>query len=127
MTISTRPTLVLLASLAATVGLSGCGGGHTEETSFPFSGRALEITNGNDNMPVALRSTDEDLVTVSVTTTTAIGKEAVTPDWALTDGTLDLGDPCSNGYVGVCEGSYVVTVPAGTRISVNGRATPVPR
>ncbi|MEL4506246.1 hypothetical protein AAEX63_15275 [Luteococcus sp. H138] len=105
--------------------LAGCSSTeHTEQTHFDFQSTKLKVHNSNANMPVDVVAGPSGEVSVSVTTTSA-GKQATTPAWTLTGAELELGSPCNKGYIGMCEGSYTVVVPAGTSVTVNGVPAPV--
>lgn len=112
-----------LTGIVLTVGLSACGGSpQTQSTTFPFSSESLQITNSNSNFAVTVSAGDKSEVEVSVKTTTA-ARGAETPEWTLNRNVLDVGSPCGKEYVGLCEGSFAITVPRGTEVTVNG--TPV--
>ncbi|MEL4357610.1 MULTISPECIES: hypothetical protein [unclassified Luteococcus] len=125
MSVIRKPILALTLLVLGTGLLTGCSSTeHTEQTTFDFPARSLQVNNPNANMPVQVVSGPQGKVSVSVTTT-SVGKDATTPAWSLSGAELELGSPCSKGYVGMCEGSYTVTVPSGTSVTVNGNATPV--
>lgn len=124
-TITSPGVRITIAACLAGVTLAGCGNtAHTEQASFGWQGKRLEVVNDNANMPVRVRSGKPGEVLVEVSTTT-VGKSATTPAWALNGDALELGTPCGQGYVGVCEGSYTVTVPSGTAVKLNGSDVPV--
>lgn len=115
-----RIVTTITAAALATTALTGCSStSHTEDVQFVWQGSRLAIVNDNPNMPVTVRSGASGTVTVEVSTTTVV-KHATTPAWTLVDDTLDLDTPCGKGYVGICEGSYSVAVPSGTKVTVNG-------
>ena len=123
MTIATRCALATSVALALT--LTGCASSqHSESTTFPLNGTHLDVTNPNDNMRVTVRGTSRTDVSVTVATTTAL-KTPTTPDWSLNGDQLDLDSPCTKGYIGLCEGSYTLTVPTGTTVTINGAETTV--
>lgn len=85
--------------------------------SFPFEGQNLLVRS--DFSKVDIREGSAGGVEVAENRTT-LGTGADSPQWTLTDGVLDLGRPCGGKSItiGLCEITYAVTVPAGTRVSV---------
>lgn len=101
--------------------LSGCSPTSEQQTeTFDLSGHRVDIVNHNENMPVEIsEQTGAVGVTVTVQTET-VGKNADTPQWSIDGSSLNLGTPCDSGFVGYCEGKYLVAVPVGTMVYVNG-------
>lgn len=125
--IRTNRTIRTMTALGCAVTLcaaAGCGTGSpsgdpsaaapTRQT-FPFSGRELTVLA--DYGKVDVRQGGGGSVTVD-RRVTAVGKKPADPDWRLEGDTLDLGTVCDDGYVGVCEVTYAVTVPKGTKVDV---------
>ena len=123
-------TAVVGVALVLGLGLAGCSSnGHSEQESFSFSGDTLNVVHNNSYMDVTVTAQDEPIqdgheVTVEVTTQT-LGQSPEVPAWSLSNDVLNLGTPCGGSVVGYCEGSYVMKVPAGTEVLVNGQPTAV--
>ena len=119
-----RKTMIAGVAAGAVV-MSGCSATEaTSEATFDWRGTTLKVVNDNHSMPVSVEAGRTHQVRVSVTTTT-VGKSANEPEWRLDGDELDLDSPCTKGYVGTCEGSYVVVVPKGVKVLVNGDEVPV--
>ncbi|MDO5618846.1 hypothetical protein [Kocuria sp.] len=123
--LKTTLSATLTAGLLLSSGwlLTACGSDRSQEISntatesFPADGEHLTINNEFGRLDV--RHTDTDVITVEREVTTA-GRTPSEPNWDLTDSTLTLSSACGEGYVGLCEPSYTVTVPTGTQVKVLG-------
>lgn len=83
--------------------------------TFDFSGKRLTVLS--DYAKVDVREGGSGAVSVD-RHVTAIGKNPRDPSWSLEGDVLDLGTVCDDGFVGVCEVTYAVTVPDGVQVDV---------
>lgn len=82
---------------------------------FAYDGPRLTVRT--DYAGVRVRRAPVDRIRVQ-RVVTAVGKEPRPPAWRLDGSTLDLGTVCDDGYVGLCEVTYDLTVPTKTRVDV---------
>lgn len=112
-------TAPAIAALSLAMMLTGCG---VSTSSEPDAERTFPAPHGdltvqNEFGAVDVREADTDVITVS-RSTTRVGRGYSDPTWTLNGNTLHLASPCGNGYVGLCEPSYTLTVPRGTDVTV---------
>lgn len=107
-------TITLIATTV--VALAGCSAARQEEhRTLPYDRPTLTVRN-NTAMKVRTETGPAGEITVTLRSNT-LGKRIDPAQWALTESTLDLGNPCQ-GYVGLCEGTYTVTAPPETNVQV---------
>ncbi|MDO4887747.1 MAG: hypothetical protein Q3979_03435 [Actinomycetaceae bacterium] len=100
---------------------------HSAEETFALNGKSLNIVNVNSNMPIRVVSgTSPATKAVSVKVDTRVKiQTAQTPAWSLDNGDLNLDTPCGGSIIGYCQASYLITVPTGTEVSINGKPAAV--
>ncbi|WP_040156141.1 hypothetical protein [Mobilicoccus massiliensis] len=118
---SIGPAHRLVAGIGVVLVLtSSCGAADAGDTpaaavtqEFAHDGGELTVVKDHANARVH----EADVTSVRVERqVTAVGKTPAEPRWSLTDDTLELGQVCDEGYVGLCEVTYDITVPRGTRV-----------
>lgn len=108
------------ALLAGSTAITACGSDDRQNSpdtvtkSFPAESNQLMISNEFGRLDV--RHADTDVITVERKVTTA-GREPSEPVWDLRDSTLTLASACGEGYVGLCEPTYTVTVPTDINVT----------
>lgn len=112
---------IIALGAVAVLSLTSCGtstgtasGGEATAT-FPAPAGDLTIRNEFGRVRVVEADTREVRVVRTVTT---IGRRASAPGWAMEGSTLVLASACGKGFVGVCEPTFQVTVPRGTKVTV---------
>lgn len=115
-----RSAICGLAIMALVAALNGCSAPSTDKDSdsertetFEFDDDLLEVAN--DYAEVKVEPGKAGSITVREYRT-SFGTAPDDPKWTLEQGTLDLGKPCAS-TVGVCQVSYRITVPEGTKVN----------
>lgn len=89
----------------------------TAPTSRTFAWSGPQLRVDADYGTVDVRHGARGSVTVD-RRVTAVGKDPADPTWRLEGDTLDLGTVCDDGFVGLCEVRYTITVPPNTKVDV---------
>ncbi|GGZ26614.1 hypothetical protein GCM10010387_19930 [Streptomyces inusitatus] len=121
-TISKRPmTLVVVAAVAATLGLSGCSvdasKAEPESKTFAYDGKELKLkTNEVATKVVAV---DREDIKVTRWFDAAVGSERL--KWTLEGDTLDIDAGCSG--IAICDAKFKVEIPQGIALIKDGKKT----
>lgn len=128
-----RRTGLALAAILATAGLAACTTSSTtpdtttatspaasrDEATFPAPRGDLTIASEFGTIRVHRHQAPTVIVQRRLA---HVGVNVGRPDWTLQGNTLDLGTGCGVGYVGFCEPSYDITVPASTKVHLKDKS-----